>query len=127
MMHFGIRCHQRINLLFGTIFHKKKPFGLVVLQKVAQPKTMASIARNVCRPLKSIHRRSLASQKVFTLRAFSTEVDSGSEPEPAAEPVDDWVSKIKPGYSPHIPPQCDAWDLSCHTWQTNDRDNTLIS
>ena len=68
-------------------------------------------------------------------RLFSATGDGGDGGEPpavveeeAAAPVEE-APKWKPpaGYDPHKPPDIAAWNLSCHTWQTIDRDATLLS
>lgn len=86
---------------------------------------------NFCRPLRSTQASSFISKgkPSLKLRYFSSEDDFESNllPDDFEEPEDDWVSKIKPGYSPHVPPKCDAWDLTCHSWEGNDRENTLVS
>ena len=68
-------------------------------------------------------------------RAFSDDVDSAAtaaddaDADAAkADEVDNrWpLVKAPDGYCVHTPPPCAAWDLSCSTWKSIDRDSTLI-
>jgi len=65
-------------------------------------------------------------------RSFSDDMDSAADDADAAATKADEVDnrwplvKAPDGYCVHTPPPCAAWDLSCSTWKTIDRDSTLI-
>jgi hypothetical protein len=76
--------------------------------------------------------RSVCAAPHFLRRCFSDDdrptldVTDASAPEP--EPEDNrWPYVAAPeGYCVHTPPPCAAWDLTCSTWKSIDRDSGLI-
>ncbi len=68
-------------------------------------------------------------------RAFSTDDDGGdgaaaAAAAAAAEEEEETVKKSNRELDregTHMPPPCEAWNLNCPTWQSIDRDNTLIT
>ena len=78
------------------------------------------------RPWRNSNHRTLLSK----FRPFSTseDVPEGGEEEKTEKKAFGFpVPKLPPGYNPHKPPPCAAWDLSCHTWKTIDRGNTAVT
>ena len=72
---------------------------------------------------RSAHRLTLVRLTPKYRIRFSTE--GGGDAETAESSVKTEL-KLPPGYDPHQPPACAAWDLNCPTWRSNDRGVGLI-